>query len=70
MIRSVDVVIPVYNAGDHISDTVRHVSEQQVPEGSQLNIYAVDDGSTDDTPKRLSQLKESIPELHVGTHDM
>ena len=66
MNRSIDVVIPIYNAANHIGDTVRRISKQQIPDGWQLNIYASDDGSTDDTQSLLAQLQESIPELHLA----
>lgn len=68
MNRTVDVVIPVYNAAEHIDGTVRQFSQQQIPGGWQLQIYASDDGSTDGTRERLLQLQESIPDLHrVGS---
>lgn len=69
MSQSADVVIPVYNAADYICDTVRHISQQQLPDGWQLNIYASDDGSTDDTRSRLLELKESIPALQLVCAD-
>lgn len=69
MNRSVDVVIPVFNAGNYICDTVRQVSEQQLPDGWQLNIYAVDDGSTDDTRQRLLQLQDAVPALNLVCAD-
>jgi len=65
MSQSVDVVIPVYNAADPVCDTVRHISQQQLPDGWQLNIYVSDDGSTDDTQTKLQELKASVPALHV-----
>lgn len=69
MSQFVDVVIPVYNAASRVCDTVSHISQQQMPDGWQLNIYASDDGSTDDTRSRLLRLQESIPELHVVRAD-
>ena len=65
MSQSVDVVIPVYNAADKACDTVRHISQQRLPDGWQLNIFASDDGSTDDTRAKLQALKASVPALRV-----
>ena len=43
-----DVVIPAYNEGQHVYDTIKSVLESDY-DPERLNIIAVDDGSTDDT---------------------
>jgi len=66
---TVDVVIPVFNAAEFISDTIRHITRQKLPEGWQVKVIASDDGSTDATPARLNELQASIPELQVVLAD-
>jgi glycosyltransferase involved in cell wall biosynthesis len=55
------VVIPTYNRGELLAATVqachRHAG------GCELEIIVVDDGSTDDTLQRLSELSAVIPNL-------
>ena len=65
MVRTVDVVIPAYNAADYVCETVLTVSRQQVPHDWQLNIYVSDDGSTDETRSRLTELQASLPVLNL-----
>ena len=65
MDRTVDVVIPAYNAADHIAETVRRISQQQLPAGWQLNIYVSDDGSSDATRPTIAELAESLPSLQL-----
>lgn len=65
MMQTVDVVIPAFNAADTICDTVRHIAQQQVPDGWQLNIYVSDDGSVDETPTLLTELQQTLPMLHL-----
>ena len=69
MIRTVDVVIPAYNAADHVCDTVRLISQQQLPDEWQLNIYVSDDGSTDATRTRIAELQETLPSLQLVGSD-
>ena len=63
MSQTVDVVIPAHNAAETLRDTIRHISEQQLPEGWQICIYVSDDGSTDSTPNLLAELQSSFDEL-------
>lgn len=65
MTRTVDVVIPAYNAAAHICATVRQVDQQELPDGWQLNIYVSDDGSTDGTRARLGDLLDSLPGMQL-----
>ncbi len=69
MSQIIDVVIPAYNAADTICDTVRHIARQQVPDGWQLNIYVSDDGSTDETPALVTELRQATPQLHLVRAD-
>jgi glycosyltransferase involved in cell wall biosynthesis len=58
---SVSVVIPTYNRGSRLPDTVGSVLAQTVPP---LEILVVDDGSTDDTRAICSQFP--APVRYVG----
>ncbi len=57
------VVIPCFNVEEHVEDAVRSVWSQ---EGVELDVVAVDDGSSDNTPRILQQLAAERPrELRV-----
>lgn len=51
----VSVIIPAYNAGRYIGETIESALSQSYPE---LEIIVVDDGSTDDTVKVVSSFIE------------
>jgi glycosyltransferase involved in cell wall biosynthesis len=49
---SISVIIPTYNRGNEVCLAVQSVLDQTLPA---LEVIVVDDGSTDDTPARLSR---------------
>jgi chlorobactene glucosyltransferase len=59
----VSAIIPARNEAENIARAVRSVAAQ--PEV--VEIIAVDDGSTDDTPAILDALREEIPQLRTLT---
>jgi len=55
-----DVVIPAYNEGSHVYDTVKSViASDYDPE--KLHVIVVDDGSTDDTRKWIEKAVAEFP---------
>jgi biofilm PGA synthesis N-glycosyltransferase PgaC len=59
----VTVLIPCHNEGANVEDTVRSVVEQRYP--AEIEIIAINDGSTDDTSERLESLATVVPNLRV-----
>ncbi len=59
------VVIPVYNEENFVEALVRRVAEQPW----RMEILAIDDGSTDDTPSRLQALAEEFDNLKLFRHE-
>lgn len=54
--RKVSVIIPVYNAHEYLTDTLKSVRNQTL---SEIEIICVDDGSTDDSVQIIrQQMKE------------
>ena len=47
--QQIDVVIPTYNGADCILDTLKTVFAQVLPDGWSMQVYMVDDASTDET---------------------
>lgn len=58
------IVIPAYNVGSYINECVTSVLDQD--EGD-FEILAVDDASTDETPRVLAQLAAKDTRVHVIT---
>ena len=59
---SVDVVIPAYNAGKYITETLQSIANQDAI----INcIIVVNDGSTDDTQVRVLEFSKSTPQLNI-----
>jgi glycosyltransferase involved in cell wall biosynthesis len=59
----VSVVIPAYNAADHIDDCLASVAAQVGP--FRVEVIVVNDGSTDATPLRLAAWAEQKPGIRV-----
>jgi glycosyltransferase involved in cell wall biosynthesis len=63
---AIDVVIPVHNGAAFIGRAIDGVRAQ---EGDwQLRVFAIDDGSTDDSPRLLESLARKWPQLTVLSH--
>ncbi|MEN5075080.1 glycosyltransferase family 2 protein [Isoptericola cucumis] len=62
----VSVVVPVYNAERFVEEAIRSVFAQSMP-AEQIEIVAVDDGSTDDSLSILHRLAGEHPRMRVLT---
>ncbi|MDZ7855410.1 glycosyltransferase family 2 protein [Sphaerotilus sp.] len=59
---SVSVLMPVYNAADHLEDAVRSILTQTLTD---LELVIVDDGSTDESPAILARLQAEDARIRV-----
>jgi hyaluronan synthase len=58
------IVIPAYNEGPLIQETIRHAFEAAYP-ADRLQVIVVNDGSQDDTMVYLKKSRETYPELVI-----
>jgi biofilm PGA synthesis N-glycosyltransferase PgaC len=59
---AVSLLVPCFNEGDNVEETIDYLAHQQYPE---FEIIAINDGSTDDTGAILDRLAEKHPRLRV-----
>jgi glycosyltransferase involved in cell wall biosynthesis len=57
----ISVIIPMYNAAEHIAETLQSVSSQSLPVEWQLEIIVVNDGSSDRSP----QIAAAFPDHRI-----
>lgn len=62
------VVVPCFNEEGNVAGVVAQAVEVGRPLVSELEIIVVDDGSTDETAKILSDLGPTVPELRIVSH--
>nr|WP_197681467.1 glycosyltransferase family A protein [Actinopolymorpha singaporensis] len=58
------VIVPVYNPGRYLEDCIASLLDQDMPAG-EFEVIFVDDGSTDDSPRRLDALAATHPLIQV-----
>ena len=56
------IIIPVYNVQDYLADCLDSAIGQDFPS---FEIICVDDCSTDDTIRRVSELREKEPRIRL-----
>lgn len=61
----ISVVVPVYNESPNIAPLCRGILSVMRAMGRSFELILVDDGSHDDTPARLREIKRETPELRV-----
>lgn len=59
---AVTVVVPAYNEGETVYETIRSIANADYPEGK-IKIVAIDDGSRDDTYSYMVRARDEFPEL-------
>jgi len=64
LMPSCDVIIPAYNEGEHVYETIRSVLDSDY-DPKKLNIIVVDDGSTDDTRQWIERAASESPLIHA-----
>lgn len=62
--KHIDVVIPVYNGANSIIGTLNALFSQNLPQGWSLQVYIVDDASTDDTQAKVLS---TYPQVEIVT---
>ena len=63
---SVSVVVPCHNEAKYIEQCIKSIIEQS-DYNSIKDIFVIDDGSTDETPQILKQLKQKFNKLNIIT---
>ncbi len=61
----ISVIVPVYNEALNLSPLVDRLLHSLRPMGKPFEIILVDDGSTDEGPQILRDIKAKVPELKV-----
>lgn len=59
----ISIVIPTYEAKEHLQQSLQFISAQHIKEGVELEVVVSDDGSTDGTPAVVDEFRSSIPNL-------
>ncbi|MCD6506387.1 glycosyltransferase family 2 protein [Candidatus Poribacteria bacterium] len=67
MFRKLSVVIPVYNEVNTIEEVLEKVKAVRIP--LEKEIIIVDDGSTDGTREKLSEIQKADPSLRIILHE-
>ncbi len=64
----VSIVIPAHNEAENLKSLLSEVARVMLEYGKEYEIIVVDDGSDDETPAILKNLKEVIPALRSFRH--
>jgi glycosyltransferase involved in cell wall biosynthesis/ubiquinone/menaquinone biosynthesis C-methylase UbiE len=67
--RLLSILVPAYNEEEYLAASILRALAAPLPEGLESEVVAVDDGSTDGTPRILDELAERYPgRVHVFHH--
>jgi glycosyltransferase involved in cell wall biosynthesis len=58
-LRKLSVIVPVFNERSTIAEIIRRMKSVELPDGIDLEVIVVDDGSSDGTRQVLAQLRDS-----------
>lgn len=61
----VSVIVPTYCPGDGINRVVRSMKQQSLPT-DEFEVIFVDDGSPDDTYRRLEEIRDDSPNVRIA----
>jgi glycosyltransferase involved in cell wall biosynthesis len=61
LLDGISVIIPTYNRAEALEETLQCCREATLD--ANVEFIVIDDGSTDDTPKRLTRMAQEIPNL-------
>ena len=59
LLRKLSVIVPVFNERSTIAEIIRRMKSVELPDGIDLEVIVVDDGSSDGTRQVLAQLRDS-----------
>lgn len=62
------LIIPMFNEEKNVTKCVEIICEFLIKLENKSELLVVDDGSTDDTSKKLSELKNKYQNLNIKTH--
>jgi dolichol-phosphate mannosyltransferase len=65
MKKRVAIIMPVYNEGDTIENTVREVYDKVISKMRNVDVWVFEDGSTDGTKEVLKKLNVQFPKVHA-----
>ncbi|HSI21199.1 MAG TPA: dolichyl-phosphate beta-glucosyltransferase [Verrucomicrobiae bacterium] len=61
----ISIVIPAYNEADRLPETLALVRDYLEQQSFEAEVLVVDDGSTDDTVKKVQEMQERFPQLKL-----
>lgn len=69
MQESISIILPVYNEKENVEKTINDIVRIASRLGRDLEIIAVNDGSTDSTLFLLERMQINLPQLRIVRHD-
>ena len=63
------VIVPAYNEQETVGEILHRIQQTQLGRTGNIEIVAIDDGSTDDTWTRLQEWTSDPPDYADTSHD-